>query len=392
MPRTPYSTNVPGSVHFERPNGSDPTDTANIAVSISETFAGTSRRKPKGFIPPTSYSFLYRRATNAFGSCKNINPSSLSAGQIYTGVVGGVGGRFSSASHFDLTMPESKSDANVANQALIRARNKIKATDVNLGVAFAERSATARLVGSTAVNIAKSYRQLRRGEIRNAMDTLGISSSRREPRGGNAPRKWLELQYGWKPLLSDVYGSVHALSKRRGSDWLVTAKGRSKSSGEIVREFSSFGAGRVTASYEHSAMCRIDALPRNDAIMSLASLGITNPLLIGWELLPFSFVVDWFLPIGGWLESLDALLGYDTIGYSNSVFTRLRWHDVGRTIPGAPGFTITNSYEGLKDIVKLDRSVSLNVPFPHFPGIKDPRSLEHMANGLSLLATVFGRR
>lgn len=34
-----------------------------------------------------------------------------------------------------------------------------------------------------------------------------------------------------------------------------------------------------------------------------------NPLEIAWELVPFSFVIDWFIPIGDWLGSLDALKG-----------------------------------------------------------------------------------
>lgn len=40
-----------------------------------------------------------------------------------------------------------------------------------------------------------------------------------------------------------------------------------------------------------------------------AELGLTNPALIAWELLPMSFLVDYFLKIGAFLESADALLG-----------------------------------------------------------------------------------
>jgi hypothetical protein len=285
-------------------------------------------------------------------------------------------------------------DNSLKNSALIKARNALKSTDINLGVAFAERNATARLVGDTATNLAKAYRFLRRGQTRNAMNALGISSARDEPRGGNAPQRWLELQYGWKPLLSDVYGACDALSKRSGSDWSVTAKGRAKSTKTVSKDYSSFfDYGRGTAVVENSAFCRIDAIPRNEALISLASLGIFNPLLIGWELVPFSFVVDWFIPVGSYLEGIDALLGYDSFSYSNSLLTKVSWEGkgLGRKDTGS-GFYLDNSYFESKKIVRLDREASASVPFPRFPGFKDPRSLEHMANGLSLLATAFGRR
>lgn len=34
--------------------------------------------------------------------------------------------------------------------------------------------------------------------------------------------------------------------------------------------------------------------------------GLLNPLEVIWELVPFSFVADWFLPIGDYLSALDA--------------------------------------------------------------------------------------
>jgi hypothetical protein len=34
-------------------------------------------------------------------------------------------------------------------------------------------------------------------------------------------------------------------------------------------------------------------------------LGLNNPVGIAWELIPFSFVVDWFVPVGKWLTAND---------------------------------------------------------------------------------------
>jgi hypothetical protein len=37
----------------------------------------------------------------------------------------------------------------------------------------------------------------------------------------------------------------------------------------------------------------------------LHSLGVTKPLSVIWELVPFSFVVDWFVSVGEWISSLE---------------------------------------------------------------------------------------
>jgi hypothetical protein len=374
-----------------------------VANVSSETVSGTSRRKPVGFIPPTAYSLEARRVDYPKGTCEFYPGSGLSKhvyGSFYKGIVGtsSVGGRFNGNSRHDSTLTESsaKADDGLRNAALIAVRNNLKSTSVNLGVAFGERNQTARLLGDTAIRLSRAVRKLRRGEIRRAMDELGISSRRRQPRGSNVPQKWLELQYGWKPLLSDVYGATKALENRPKGDWRVTAKATrsTESSNTFVVTPTlggGYGGGTCRAVVKKSVFARIDALPQNEAIISLASLGVTNPLSVAWELVPFSFVVDWVTPIGGFLESLDALLGYGGNYYSSSLLVRARWIDSGLSASAGTWYN-RNTYSGRKKLVYLSRSVSTNTPLPTLPGIKDPRSLGHMANGLALMATVFGRR
>lgn len=402
MAHTNFVISQPVVQNFKRPNGSGSTNTNREGRYTAQTVSGVKRRKPKGWMVPTDYSLDYVDIQYQQGRCINA-PLGMnsSSGQVYTGVVGpgDASVRFSGDSHFDLTVstPGLTDDLGLRNQALIRARNNLKTSDINLGVAFAERKRTAQLVGDTTFQLARSYRDLRRGNIRAAMNRLGITSKAREPRGSNAPNKWLELQYGWKPLLSDVYGACDALSKRDKEDWRVTAKGRVSRQDTYSRVYDiAFngpfdGCNCVAVAYR-GAYVRIDALPENEAIISLASLGITNPLLIGWELVPFSFVVDWFLPIGGYLESLDAMLGYGDAYTSTSYIVRCEWLDAYSKRIQSGNYIMDNQYFGKKQFVHLRRTAQSGVPMPKFPRIKDPISLGHMANGLALLAQVFGRR
>lgn len=365
-------------------------ETVFDAKRAQEIRIGTSRRKPSGkFIPPTPYMLIYSNYQRAFGSCKIKHETDPGIYYNSEGVVGN-DRPFNSLNRFDELLSETDVvEAGHDEKALIKARLSLKASNINLGVAFAERKQTALLLGDTASRLAKSFNHLRRGEVRRAMNDLGISSKKHEPRGSNAPRKWLELQYGWKPLLSDVYGAADALNKRDAGDWRVTAKGRSTGEDRVYsKEWHLMGAGKGVAKAKTQAFCRIDALPSNAGLIALTSLGVTNPLLIIWERVPFSFVVDWALPIGNYLDSLDALLGYTDAFTSTSVLSRGQWSSEGvKEIEGV--LTYENSYFEAKRYVRLNRTAGSGVPLPTFPRLKDPRSLGHMANGLALLAGAF---
>lgn len=54
----------------------------------------------------------------------------------------------------------------------------------------------------------------------------------------------------------------------------------------------------------------------NEILRTLSQLSLTNPLEVAWELVPFSFVVDWMLPIGDYLSNMSALHGIEPLGYS----------------------------------------------------------------------------
>jgi len=190
------------------------------------------------------------------------------------------------------------------------------------------------------------------------------------------------------------------LSKRNKSDWSVTAKGTERylvekrwygpaDGGSIPSDRSVYlgYAKGVTGAY-----CRIDAFPDNEALISLASVGVTNPLLILWEKTPFSFVVDWAFPVGEWLESLDALLGFQSAYTSTSTFSVKEWKTSGSSWHGTDGSYVSSQLAGSRRIVNLVRSAQAGVPLSRFPRIKDPRSFGHMANGLALLAQAFGRK
>lgn len=402
MKRPDYETSLVGVEHKFRTSstGSITDDWSDTGISSfsKETTVGTDRKKPdfQGFVPPTSYQLYSEKIRFPVGTCtlKHKSPSNKTFAR-WTGCF--ARGIADKPINWDTCCNQADNgieywkDGGLRNAALIAARNKLKSSDINLGVAFGERKQTMRLLGDTATRLYRALKSLKRGAWRDAMDHLQISAfQRNKPWGRNYPDQWLALQYGWKPLLSDVYGAAEALNGRRPGDWRVTVKAVKKRTDVGTFSITTTGASTTTLVVERSVMCRLDALPANANKIALSSLGVTNPLSVAWELVPFSFLVDWAFPLGSYLESLDALLGYTDAYSSSSLFTRSNWTVEPRDDSNS-NYVYTNSFTASKEVVFLDRVALQGVPIPTFPRIKNPASLGHMANGLALLASFFGR-
>lgn len=129
---------------------------------------------------------------------------------------------------------------------------------------------------------------------------------------------WLELQFGWKPLLQDVYNLMEVTTDRMNGEYFPTLTLRGKGPTLTLRKDSyteydiNTGSGMddTVRNCTVRADASITALFRVDSSLTIANaLGLDNPAAIAWELVPFSFVIDWFLPIGRYLSNLSALNG-----------------------------------------------------------------------------------
>jgi hypothetical protein len=282
--------------------------------------------------------------------------------------------------------------SDVANRALINARTKLKSQDINLAQAFAERDQTARLIAENLSRIAHAYLALKHGHFNDVKKFLNVKGAIKA--GKSAAQSWLELQYGWKPLLSDIHGAVTALDKRDRSDYRITIRAKAQRNlnfGANTGAAGSYACRRISTQGFHSSFVRIDACPSGDALSTAAALGLTNPLDLSWELLPFSFVVDWAYPLGDYINQMDACVGWEIKGFSQSNFTKLfsRWG----FLPGhqSGGSLDTHgSWVATRRLVKLGRSGGVSVPFPFLPRLKSPLSGLHVANAIALLAGAFG--
>lgn len=257
-----------------------------------------------------------------------------------------------------------------------KLRGRIKNSNLNLAQSLAEYRTTSKMVSELLIDSVKFFRSLRSGtgfgELvrviqRNPKQVKQLKSA--------VANRWLQYQYGIKPLMSDIYGSAEALAVgiRDGITMYASATHSGSSSATILGSTRGENPNRSnTRNWSQRAMCSY--IIRDKGLKTLSQIGVTNPALLAWELIPYSFVFDWIVPVGNFLSSLDALVGVENLIVQRSFAYRgaaTAWSEFG---------TSTEKY-----VVKQRLAPTDDLSLPPL-GYQPSTSLMAVTNGLALLA------
>jgi hypothetical protein len=287
-------------------------------------------------------------------------------------------------------------DESVYARAVNGALEKMKDQSVDLSVAFLEREQTTRLFTDSMKRISHVVKDFRKTRPRDFFRARTARSVR------EIPSAWLELQYGVSPLLNDVFGSVEALNKdfdTKPNSYRVAFKKGVVETTQTRRTdlFYPFGWSLpvfVDELVEQACFASFTYALRNPILASLSSLGVTNPVSAGYEALPFSFVLDWALPVGNYLNLLDADYGWDYHGGTTSRRIKVRGrgsHYDFSACPPTEYWWIDGDVRGIQYRgFHLNRYVHSAAPWPVYPSFRNPFSSKtRVANSLSLLHEAF---
>lgn len=282
--------------------------------------------------------------------------------------------------------------------ALTAARLKVKRESVNLAVAVAESKQTWDLLAESFSRISKSYSFVRKGKFLQAareIPSINVKSLQRlwrKDEGKAVSQAILELQYGWRPLISDIYGSLEAIDRIHKDEvpYFRVASGKKLVQTRTVTTVNTAAHQIITDQHECSYERKIVLYYSLNSTTRtrLASLGLTNPAVVVWEKIPFSFVVDWLLKVGSYLSQFDASLGWtfmkgsDTYFEVNDVVTTRKWN----TPFGYYDWYIMDLMSRRTQI-NNGRTGIFQEPVALLPYIKNPLSNEHTINAMALLAT-----
>lgn len=205
------------------------------------------------------------------------------------------------------------------DQAYTQALERLRDEKMELGVALLEARKSLNHLASTAVRLLEMIRNLRRGRFSAVAQDLGLTLSRRGTK--NLAKNWLEYKYAWRPLIMDVSAAYDIA--REGLNPRLSMRVERNVQRPLTGSVTIYkDEDYVSGSVRYRTVAESKPLEGNggvkcilhtevdtSGIQALGMLGLINPAEIVWELVPWSFVVDWFVPVGTFLSACTGFLG-----------------------------------------------------------------------------------
>lgn len=267
----------------------------------------------------------------------------------------------------------------VYNLALEKLNSKVRG-GLDLSIALAEAGTTVRMIKSV-----KKFTDFARGR--------GLGSTKDLANG------WLQYTYGWKPLMSDIFavanesvnivlGTIQRVHARVRLPLTVDAKKRRSQ----IANLTAATAVTTNVRGDGGQSCTI-VLELDVPSFDLARWTSLNPVSIGWELIPYSFVVDWFYDVGSYLRGLETALLYST-RFRSGYVSELYAYDGEEWVkePLAQDF---GSYYYSLDVKasvrrrEFVRAVLSSYPFPRKPTFEVDLNWKRLVSAGSLLRQLF---
>lgn len=282
----------------------------------------------------------------------------------------------------DIILPVRDQRDTVYNLALDRLNSRVRG-NLDLSIALAEAGTTTKMIRST-LKVLSHARKLK--------PPGGYGSTRDVANG------YLQFKYGWQPLLGDVFSAANeslrvvinklahiSASARIPEERSYTLRYNSVDSVPDVpinREIKkgSFSGCKIGVSLE---------IPTSafqlDRWMSL------NPISITWELIPYSFVVDWFVDVGSYLRNFETACLYNTQfrgGYKSEMY-RIELEDtqdmwMSPVVLGSRKYLFSD-VKGNALVLEFTRSRLASYPFPRRPTFNVDLSSSRLFSAAALL-------
>lgn len=195
--------------------------------------------------------------------------------------------------------------------ALIRAMKKAKSS-FNAPMTALDGRKTGGMILGAANELASFFGSKTAGRVLRSRRTLSST--------------WLESQFGWAQLLSDiVHGSLELdrlIMGHDGAGRILVFRGGFLPPETTIRTSPSYlgipswdrdfhitpvSHSLTTIRQVHRAVLRYQV--ENPGLYTAQRLGITNPAFLAWDRVPYSFVLDWMTNIGAFLQVLDTGMG-----------------------------------------------------------------------------------
>lgn len=278
---------------------------------------------------------------------------------------------------------------NLYNEALDRLNDKVRG-GIDLSIDLAQAGQTKKMLSAL-------------GQFEDFCNDFQNRNLKSAPRLSRAiGSRWLEYRYGWAPLVQTIYDLCNQnarTARNLAQDFRASA----------VRGIPNFtwdaSYNLYTTTVLRPELVQAKGkdvveigvrLSNRGADASISQLTSLNPFSIGWEMLPYSFVVDWFYDVGGYIRNLETALLSRNAFVSGYVST-LRAVDLKFERSWAQSF---NQGGYLIDYMQMSQSRSYSTfvrtvlgsyPLPRLPSFSAELGSGRLLNAAGLLSQFLGR-
>lgn len=285
----------------------------------------------------------------------------------------------------DTERPIGSWNQNLADLSLVKAYDKAKQATAELGVILGELKETLHLLKNPLASVTKLLRGIPKLSIgRTATD---LSNS------------WLAYRYGIRPLIMDIQGIIQAYESNwtRCHNALLRARAtvQTKSSSGSVINGRPIPGGTVTVRGRRNIENKCTSVVyykwlQTGAFTDFKSVGgvtFGDIPQIAWELVGYSFVVDWFIKVGQWLQAIKPSANFQLAGSCTSqVITTTEVWEPSNAVCSYPTWPLSQFSPSVTTYTEKRLIRRINQSLPVLPPVDfDYKGLTHVIDSLALL-------
>jgi len=293
------------------------------------------------------------------------------------------------------------------NEAVADLNSTIRNGRWESGVFLAELKQTSRLAVDAVLQISKLLGSIRRFKrVRIVVRENGRTRKRTEVRyaaslGGteyvarSIGGLWLLTRYGIAPAIYDLQDSLKLLRNSLNAfDGRVVVKSHPKTAFKSEARALDPGVAHITSTTRiwFKAMFRPPSSYEQLMTHFRDQLGLSSATSVAWELTTLSFVVDWFVDIGGYLEALNRPEGFTLVAVESNAFTRASQtvDPNGSRVDQHGSVVIKSGSPSTEDLVFWTRN-QIPYPSPRLPSLDPDLNPKRVADALALLVGNYRR-
>lgn len=205
-------------------------------------------------------------------------------------------------------------DASIISEALTEAWSRVSVNEAQVLVQMAESEKTVRSLISILRRVTTIIR---------AVEGLRVKELLRQIKPKELANRYMELRYALRPLFYDAKGLIAVLrgdvTPERQTFRAHRARLSAVNESNVICYQNDYDLFRGTTHAERSLEVRSGVLTSLETITCLDKWGFGEPIQAMWELIPFSFIIDWFFNVGktiaSWTPSasLKALASWNVV-------------------------------------------------------------------------------